>query len=27
MFTGLIQAVGRLAARETRGGDQRLRFA
>lgn len=26
MFTGLIQAVGRLAARETRGGDQRLRF-
>ena len=27
MFTGLIQAVGRLAARETRGGDQRLRFS
>ena len=27
MFTGLIQAVGRLAAREARGGDQRLSFA
>lgn len=27
MFTGLIQAVGRLAARDIRGGDQRLRFA
>ena len=27
MFTGLIQAVGRLQAREARGGDQRLRFA
>jgi riboflavin synthase len=27
MFTGLIQAVGRLAAREHRGGDQRLTFA
>jgi riboflavin synthase len=27
MFTGLIQAVGRLQARERRGGDQRLRFA
>lgn len=27
MFTGLIQAVGRLQARELRGGDQRLRFA
>ena len=27
MFTGLIQAVGRLQAREIRGGDQRLRFA
>ena len=27
MFTGLIQAVGRLAAREPRGGDVRLRFA
>jgi riboflavin synthase len=27
MFTGLIQSVGRLAARETRGGDQRLRFS
>ena len=26
MFTGLIQAVGRLAGRETRGGDQRLRL-
>jgi riboflavin synthase len=26
MFTGLIQAVGRLLAREARGGDQRLRF-
>lgn len=26
MFTGLIQAVGRLQARELRGGDQRLRF-
>ncbi len=27
MFTGLIQAIGRLRARELRGGDQRLRFA
>ena len=27
MFTGLIQAVGRLAAREPRGGDVRLRFS
>jgi riboflavin synthase len=27
MFTGLIQAVGRLAGRELRGGDQRLRIA
>jgi len=27
MFTGLIQSVGRLLAREVRGGDQRLRFA
>lgn len=27
MFTGLIQAVGRLAAREPQGGDQRLRIA
>lgn len=27
MFTGLIQSVGRLAARENRGGDQRLRFS
>ena len=27
MFTGLIQAVGRLAAREPLGGDVRLRFA
>ncbi|MFY2763319.1 riboflavin synthase [Arenimonas sp. MALMAid1274] len=27
MFTGLIQAVGRLESREVRGGDQRLRFA
>ena len=27
MFTGLIQAVGRLAAREHRGGDQRLVIA
>jgi riboflavin synthase len=26
MFTGLIQAVGRLAARDLRGGDQRLRI-
>lgn len=26
MFTGLIQAVGRLAARDRRGGDQRLRI-
>ena len=26
MFTGLIQSVGRLLAREPRGGDQRLRF-
>ncbi|WP_374604291.1 riboflavin synthase [Arenimonas sp.] len=26
MFTGLIQSVGRLLAREERGGDQRLRF-
>ena len=26
MFTGLIQSVGRLLAREARGGDQRLRF-
>lgn len=26
MFTGLIQAVGRLVARESLGGDQRLRF-
>lgn len=27
MFTGIIEAVGRLAARETRGGDARLRIA
>jgi riboflavin synthase len=27
MFTGLIQSVGRLAAREPQGGDQRLRIA
>ena len=27
MFTGLIQGVGRLAAREPRGGDLRLRIA
>jgi riboflavin synthase len=27
MFTGIIQAVGRLAAREHRGGDQRLTLA
>ena len=27
MFTGLIQSVGRLLAREERGGDQRLRFS
>jgi riboflavin synthase len=27
MFTGLIAGVGRLAARETRGGDARLRIA
>jgi len=27
MFTGLIQAVGHLAAREARGGDRRLRIA
>ncbi|MDY0023247.1 riboflavin synthase [Arenimonas caeni] len=27
MFTGLIQSVGRLLAREARGGDQRLRFS
>jgi len=27
MFTGLIQAVGRLAASEARGGDRRLRVA
>jgi riboflavin synthase len=27
MFTGLIQAVGRLVARESLGGDQRLRFS
>ena len=26
MFTGLIQSVGRLLARDVRGGDQRLRF-
>lgn len=26
MFTGLIQSVGRLLARDERGGDQRLRF-
>ena len=26
MFTGLIAGVGRLAARETRGGDARLRI-
>lgn len=26
MFTGLIQSVGRLLAREVRGGDQRLRI-
>lgn len=26
MFTGLIEGVGRLAARETRGGDARLRI-
>ena len=27
MFTGLVQGVGMLAARETRGGDARLRIA
>jgi riboflavin synthase len=27
MFTGLVQAVGRLLASETRGGDRRLRIA
>src|SRR3546814_14818237 len=27
MFTGLIEGVGRLAARELRGGDARLRIA
>jgi riboflavin synthase len=27
MFTGLVQGVGRLVARESRGGDARLRFA
>ncbi|GAB3307486.1 riboflavin synthase [Luteimonas notoginsengisoli] len=27
MFTGLIEGVGRLASRETRGGDARLRIA
>lgn len=27
MFTGIIEAVGRIAARETRGGDLRLRIA
>ena len=27
MFTGLVQAVGKLAAREPRGGDLRLRIA
>lgn len=27
MFTGLIEAVGRLEARDPQGGDQRLRFA
>ncbi len=27
MFTGLVQAVGRLEAREARGGDARLRIA
>ena len=27
MFTGLIEGVGRLAAREMRGGDARLRIA
>ena len=27
MFTGIIEAVGRLAAREARGGDARLRIA
>jgi len=27
MFTGLVQAVGRLAASEARGGDRRLRVA
>jgi riboflavin synthase len=27
MFTGLVQSVGRLAAREPRGGDLRLRIA
>lgn len=27
MFTGLIQSVGRLVVRESRGGDQRLRFS
>lgn len=26
MFTGIIEAVGRIAAVETRGGDRRLRF-
>ena len=27
MFTGLIEGIGKLAARETRGGDARLRIA
>jgi riboflavin synthase len=27
MFTGLIQSVGRLVTRESRGGDQRLKFS
>src|SRR3546814_18344023 len=27
MFTGLVQGVGRLLAREARGGDARLRIA
>ena len=26
MFTGLVEGVGTLAARETRGGDARLRI-
>ena len=26
MFTGLIEGIGRLASRETRGGDARLKI-